>query len=615
MDATVPAIAYNNHSNEFLVVYRADTKCNGCYGLYGQFLKADLTPDGASFTIYEPSQNGRGVAPDANAGAPDFGRVADVVFDAAFDEFLVVWAADEDPNDPAALADDEFEIFAAKVRTDGSLWGSILRVSNAGASLDARTQAFAPQVAKVASGSERMVVWQQDDASKVDGKFSVWAQQVEDSGSLTNIGNPVEVAVMDAGPEADPALYSAVSPDVAFNGSQFLVAWAGKDIVLAPKARAMTRTLDLDGNLGAINVIEGGGNISTLDASGTRLAWNETTKTAYLTWDTPVFNGRLDASAMPLTASGQALAGEAFRLPVNGYTGFSGWGTAIAAIEGAGGFALANAPLNDLGAGDEFEILLAVAGGNGLPDDERTAVSETGAAGSLANKALNPAIAYNSTDSELVVVWQADELVQGEEEIFAQRLKINTADISLANLTADSTSVDAGEDILIETELTNASAIDLNGVRLKTQFSTPQQLVNEITYSLSSESFANIHDCDVLDCEIGALAANDSARIKVTVGTESLAGQGDLDTTLRVSVFSELADLKDADNVREVTLSVTDSGTNPDGDDPGGDDSDGDDAGGDNSGDDSGGSGGGGSSGIFFLVLLIAGRSRFSRRQ
>ena len=565
IDATAPAIVYNPTNNEFMVVYRADVRCGGCYDLYGVILDSDLTVKVADFPVFEAVTGGRGVVPDHLSGnSPNLGRPADVVWDPVSNKYVVTWAADEDPNAPAALADDEFEIFAAKFAPDGTPVGGTVRVSAAGSDGDAASDAIAPRISTDNGNSRWLVVWQQDDVEAVDDRFEVWGQVLEESAGVSRQGNRIKLAEMDAGTEPEPELYSATSPAVVFNGSDFLVAWAGRDIALAPVSRPMLRTVDVDGNLGAVTVIddltvEG---LSSSSVFSTNLVWNPVTQSGLVAWRAELFNSaHSQSSAVAVNASGNPITGRVH--PLNGATGyrdFSEWPAALVSLAASGGFGAASAMLFEntdpvLG----FEATLGVAGKEGFSQPMQQRVSDTGPTGSLAHKALNAALALNSASGEMVVVWQADKVKQGEEEIHGQRIQLRLSDVSLSALDVSETSVSAGTDITVTSELLNVGPLDVNEATVRTR--KPNAVSMNMTYSLSSENFATQHACDFLDCPIGPLAVGESARLAWVIDTSGVIGLGDREGDFVVEAGSEFIDTNDGDNFHSAALTFLDDGS------------------------------------------------------
>jgi hypothetical protein len=93
---------------------------------------------------------------------------------------------------------------------------------------------------------------------------------------------------------------------------------------------------------------------------------------------------------------------------------------------------------------DEFEIYgQRIDAATGAAIDPRFRISDVGSDGDPAFDAYDPAVAYNSVDDEYLVVWQADDGVDDELEIYGQRLnaaggEIGEDDFRLSNMGASS---------------------------------------------------------------------------------------------------------------------------------------------------------------------------------
>ncbi len=87
---------------------------------------------------------------------------------------------------------------------------------------------------------------------------------------------------------------------------------------------------------------------------------------------------------------------------------------------------------------NEFEIFSSglSSGCNDLLQDSAR-ISDMGTDGNTAFRAGGPAVAYNSTDNQYLVVWQGDDntapLVDGEFEIFGQLLNVDTDNDDMVN--------------------------------------------------------------------------------------------------------------------------------------------------------------------------------------
>jgi len=189
---TAPAVAYAAASERYLVVYSAEfLSYPGGFTIWGLLLKPDATADGSAFAVSHGSSS------DSAAGQR---QAPDVAYNAARDEFLVVWQ---------------------QKATDVNAYGR--RLSGIGMPLPPPLievgnevgDDIGPRVAAVPSpaGDGRyLVTWERIDGA---GEHSVRARQVSGAGTLLTL---LEVAATNA-VETAPTVAGSES------ASQFLLAW------------------------------------------------------------------------------------------------------------------------------------------------------------------------------------------------------------------------------------------------------------------------------------------------------------------------------------------------------------------------------------------------------
>ncbi len=387
------AVAYNPTEDEYLVVWSGMDATDEGREIYGQRLDgatgAEIGPN--DFRI---SDMGPDAAPLFDAFAPA------VVYNALDGEYLVVWFGDDDE---APLAEGEFEIFGQRLTAAGTEVGTNdFRISDMGPDGDASYQAVDPAVIHNALANEYLVVWSGDDdtASLQDGEFEIRGQRLDSNGTPLGIN---DFRVSDMGPDGDTS-YSAVRPAVALNPAdgEYLVVWFGDDDV-GPL---------VDDEL-------------------------------------EVFGQRLNA------ATGAEMPPNDFRISSMGPDGAVGFGARSPDVA-------YNSQQNEyfvVWTGDdvlpgETEVYgQRLAGGTVLEigaDDVR--LSDVGLDGRTVFSALDPAVVYNSTNNEYLIVWSADE-DDGEFEIYGQRGKTNGEiglnDFRISDMGPDgSVDYDAGEPAL-----------------------------------------------------------------------------------------------------------------------------------------------------------------------
>ncbi len=373
------AVAYNSAADEYLVVWLGDDNvpplvegeveifCQRVDGATGaevgpnDLRLSDMGPDGD--TSYGPGESGIAVA-----------------YNSAEDEYLVVWASDD--NTPP-LVEGEGEIFGQRV--DGATGLEVgpndFRLSDMGPDGDPDYGAGFPAVAYNPLENEYLVVWHGDDDAGllVDGEIEIYGQRVEGN-TGAEIG--LDFRLSDTGPDGDPN-YQAAFPAVAYNSAEneYLVVWSADD--------------------NAAPLVEG---------------------------EYEVYGQRVDA------ATGAEIGANDFRLSDMGPDGDPSYAGAFAAVaynSAAGEYLVVWAGDDDVPPLVEGETEIfgqRVAGASGAevgPNDVR--LSDMGPDGDTGYGASFPAAAYNSSADAYLVVWLGDDntppLVEGEIEVFGQRLR------------------------------------------------------------------------------------------------------------------------------------------------------------------------------------------------
>ena len=352
-----------------------------------------------------------------------------VAFNPTDDEYLVVWEADD-------LVQDEFEIYGQRIDAlSGALLGSRIRISDMGPVGDAAYQAFDPDVAFNATDGEYLVVWHgDDDASGTEGKLEIYGQRLLAASGAEVGTNDFRISVM--GSAMDVAL-DASCPAVAWDGTnnQYLVVWDGDDtdgqFEIHGQLLAGATGLELSGDDFRISDMGSNDADTQFGAFVPDVAYNGSDDEYLVVWqgddDTGMLvNGEFEIYGQRLTAlTGAELGSNDFRIsqmgPADGVPEV-GAASAAVAFDSIAVEYLVVWDADDLVL-DEFEIYgqrLDAATGAEVGVDDFR-ISDMGPDGNPALMALAPAVTYHASDDEYLVVWEGDE-VNGETEIYAQRL-------------------------------------------------------------------------------------------------------------------------------------------------------------------------------------------------
>ncbi|MGB5260005.1 MAG: JDVT-CTERM domain-containing protein, partial [Gammaproteobacteria bacterium] len=171
--ASDPAVAWNATDDEYLVVWRGDddtgTLVDNEFEIFGQRITATTGAEAGinDFRITDMGPQGN-VSFTADNPA--------VTWNAAANEYLVVWEGDDDTG---PLVDDEFEIFGRRLNSAGSQLGTTdVQFSDMGIGGDANFDAFSPGMAYNPMRNEFLVVWSGDDDTGplVDDESEIFGQ-------------------------------------------------------------------------------------------------------------------------------------------------------------------------------------------------------------------------------------------------------------------------------------------------------------------------------------------------------------------------------------------------------------------------------------------------------
>ena len=267
---------------------------------------------------------------------------------------------------------------AYPVTVDPEIGANDFRISEQGVDGDPAFAANDPAVAYNPDLDEYLVVWSGDDSALADDELEIYGQRIAAASGVL-VGGRIRISAM--GPDGDPA-YDASRPAVAYNplAGEYLVVWQGDD-----------------------------------DAP-------------------PLVDDETEIFGRRISGAGLLLGADHVRISSMGTDGVgSGGGDAFApavACDTATGGYLVVWHGDQASPNNEFEIHGQRLDGaaNELGGDFQ--ISDVGPPGDNAFDGTEPALAYNATDGEYLVLWSGDDdtppLVDGEFEIFGQRLDAAT---------------------------------------------------------------------------------------------------------------------------------------------------------------------------------------------
>ncbi len=439
-DAVHAAVVYNDIYNEYLVVWEGDDSSGGLVDdeveVFGQLLSA--TGGGLLTNDFRISDVGGTGSAASNARDPD------VAFNSTYNQYLVVWSAD-DPVD--GVVDNEFEIWGQLLDADGGgLYTNDFRISFNGSSGNATFDAENPAVVYNPSRDEYLVVWEGDSnaGGMVDNEYEIWAQRVYSTGIL--VGSNLRMS--DMGGTGD-ALFDAFQPDVVYNSGNFeyLILWSGDDNaggLVDDEFEIYGQLVDEDlvgvgANDARVSDMGGTGDL-VYDTVHPSAAYNPTANEYLVVWlgDDNVgglVNNEFEIFSQRMDADLNGLGPNDFRLSDVGGVGDPNygvvWGPEVAYSTILDRYMVVWGGEDNVGGmvNDEWEIfaqaLTPDIQGVG-PNDER--ISDVGGIGEVAYATYEPVVAANSANGEFLVAWDGDDnvggLVDDEYEIFIQRIVI-----------------------------------------------------------------------------------------------------------------------------------------------------------------------------------------------
>ncbi|MBN2550023.1 MAG: hypothetical protein JXB15_12745 [Anaerolineales bacterium] len=457
-DAYTPAVAYNGILNQYLVVWSGDDDTaplvDGEREIFGQRLAGDTVNDVGlnDFRISDVGPQG-----DTNYDAME----PALVYHPAVEQYLVVWYGDDNTS---PLVNSEYEIFCQRLASNGAdLPPNDSRISDMGPVGNSDYEASLPAIALNTTLDQYLVVWEGDDegaaveetfsltptpseqqAPKEDDECEIYGQLL--SAIASEIGtNDYRISTMGLDPMNGYARY----PATAYNSTdnQYLVVWLGKYKETPSDKEIYGQRLDAatGAKIGATIRISdmGPDGDSNYCAHELAVAYNSFDNQYLVVWsgdddsgslvdgEYEIFGQRIDA------ATGAELGNNDDRLSEMGPDGdpyYDAYSPSVAYNVTENEYLIVwegdddTSPLVD----DESEIFgqrINAANGYmvGTPDFR---ISDMGPNSNPDYDAMDPEVAFDSTNNQYLVVWRGDDntasLVECEYEIFGQRIAGDT---------------------------------------------------------------------------------------------------------------------------------------------------------------------------------------------
>lgn len=306
------------------------------------------------------------------------------------------------------------------------------RISTAGGTGNASYDANEAAIAYNQTDDTWLVVWQADDNTSpfVDNELEIYGQLISATGAP--VGSPIMISTH--GTNGD-ATYDASLPDVAWNSvdNEFLVVFRGDQSVATDWAiygqRVNGAATSLLGTEFVVSTI-GNGNTS-YDSKDAAVVHNATSNEYMVVWegdDPTVGDNYIEIFGQRISNAG-AVLGTNFRISQrsNASTAYDANNPDIAWNSTENEY-LVVYWADNIASGEE-EIFRSRISNVGAVVDYDVKISSAGGDGNSSFDAFDPSIAYNATSNEYMVVWEARTTVSNEEEIYGQRLSNVGAEI------------------------------------------------------------------------------------------------------------------------------------------------------------------------------------------
>ncbi len=223
--ASQPAVAWDSTTDNFLVVWEGDTNTAGLIDdeveIFGQFIVGDPAIQIFLAANFQISAMG-----GVNGNATFDGYDPDVAYNAANQNYLVVWAGDDNQW---GTADEEFEIWGQLVAPNGSMVTSSYRISVMG-QFDGNAAYDAGSPAVISVDDLYHIVWHGDgdQFGQVDDEFEIFTGSVPADPLQVGLLINERLTTMGVGGDTSRGAFDpALSRDPERGGA--LLVWWGDD--------------------------------------------------------------------------------------------------------------------------------------------------------------------------------------------------------------------------------------------------------------------------------------------------------------------------------------------------------------------------------------------------
>ena len=304
--------------------------------------------------------------------------------------------------------------------------GTQQRVSVTGADGDAALDAFSPSVAYNPAADQYLVAWSADTGA---GDDEIFARLVDGGG----VPLGAQFRVSDMGPDGDPD-FDVQVPAVAYNGrhGEYMIVWYGDDDagpLVDDEFEIFAQRLSAAGAQLGVNdrrISDMGPNgDADFAARNPAIAYNATSDEYLVVWNGddgsgPLVDNEREVFSQRLSATGAQLGVNDRRISDMGPTGDASFAAEVPAVAHnpvANQYMVAWVGDDDTGTlvEGEDEIFVQRLGANGAeegPNDRR--VSAQGPDGNQSFGVNLPSLAYNPAHDEYLVAWEGDDDTGGK---------------------------------------------------------------------------------------------------------------------------------------------------------------------------------------------------------